>query len=71
MQSFDRAIALFEQTGSRLEGNRAVLHRASLQLAHGDATQQAAARADARAARDAFAAMGAVRDVERAERLPV
>jgi predicted ATPase/class 3 adenylate cyclase len=67
--SFDRAIALFEQTGSRLEGSRAVLHRASLRLAHGNGAQRAAARADALAARDAFAAMGATPDVERAERL--
>ena len=69
VQSFDRAIALFEQIGSRLEGNRAVLHRALVQLAHGDATHHAAARSDARAARDAFAAMGAIRDVTRAERV--
>jgi class 3 adenylate cyclase/tetratricopeptide (TPR) repeat protein/type II secretory pathway predicted ATPase ExeA len=68
-QSFDRAIAVFERTGSRLECNRAVLHRASLWLAHGDGAQRAGGRADALAARDAFAAMGATPDVERAERL--
>ena len=69
LSSFDRAIALFEQTGSRLERSRALHYRALLLLEHGDDLQKAAARADAEAARDAFAEMGAVRDRERAERL--
>jgi tetratricopeptide (TPR) repeat protein len=63
LASFDRAVALFEQTVSRLEGNRALHHRARLLLGHGGDTQRAAAR-------EAFAAMGAVHDRERAERLP-
>jgi len=68
--SFDRAIALFEQTGSRLEHSRALHHRAVLLLELGNDTQKAAARADAEAAREAFAAMGAVHDREREEQLP-
>jgi len=70
LSSYDRAIALFEQTGSRLELNRALLCRALLLLEHGSDARKAAARGDALAARDAFAAMGAVHDRERAERLP-
>jgi len=69
LQFFDHAIALFRQIGSRLELNRAVLSRASLQLTRGDMAQQAEARADATRARDAFAEMGAVHDRERAEQL--
>jgi tetratricopeptide (TPR) repeat protein len=70
LQSFDAAIDLFRKIGSRLEFNRAVYHRASLQLARGDATRQAAARADAADARDAFAEMGAVHDRLKVEQLP-
>jgi class 3 adenylate cyclase/tetratricopeptide (TPR) repeat protein len=69
LSSFDRAIALFEQTGSRLERSRALHYRALLLLEHGNDMQKAAARADAEAAREAFAAMGAAHDRERAERL--
>jgi len=68
--SFDRAIALFEQTGSRLEHNRALYHRALLLLEHGNDAQKVAARSDAGAAREAFTEMGAVHDREWAERLP-
>jgi len=67
--ALDRAIALFEQTGSRLELNRALLCRAVLLREHGNDAEKAAARTDTEAARDAFAAMGAVHDRERAERL--
>jgi len=70
LASFDRAIALFEQTGSRLEYNRALYHRALLLLEHGNDAQKTAARSDAGAAREAFAEMGAVHDREWAERLP-
>jgi class 3 adenylate cyclase/tetratricopeptide (TPR) repeat protein/type II secretory pathway predicted ATPase ExeA len=70
LTSLDRAIALFEQTGSRLEHSRALHHRAVLLLEHGNDTQKAAARADAETAREAFAAMGAVHDREREEQLP-
>jgi len=68
-QSFDAAIELFRKTGSRLEFNRAMLHRASLQLSHGDAAQRAVARTDAAHARDAFVDMGAAHDRERAAQL--
>jgi hypothetical protein len=47
-----------------------LLSRAQLLLEHGNDAQKTAARADVLAARDAFAAMGAVHDRERAERLP-
>ena len=68
--ALDRAIALFEQTGSRLELNRALLCRAVLLREHGNDAEKAAARTDALAARDEFAAMGAVHDRQRAERFP-
>jgi tetratricopeptide (TPR) repeat protein len=70
LASFDRAIGLFEQTGSRLEHSRALHLRAALLLERGNDTQKAAARADAEVAREAFAAMGAVHDREREEPLP-
>jgi predicted ATPase/class 3 adenylate cyclase len=66
--SFDRAIALFEQTGSRLERSRTLLCRAMLLREHGNDMQREAARTDAEAARDAFAAMGAFHDRVQAER---
>ena len=60
---------MLEQTGSRLELNRALYHRAALQLAHGDAAAKESARAEATHVRDAFADMGAVHDRERVEHL--
>jgi hypothetical protein len=66
MRAFDNAIAAFEQIGSRLEHARALYHRAALLHNCGD---DAKARADALRARDAFAAMGAVRDSALAEEL--
>jgi tetratricopeptide (TPR) repeat protein len=63
IQSFGRAIDLFRETGSRLELGRALCHRAALNLVHGDASAQAAARSDVAAARDSFAAMGAAHDL--------
>ncbi len=68
LQAFDRAVDLFRETGSRLELGRALCHRAALNLAHGDASAQAAARSDLVAARDSFAAMGAVHDLAIAQR---
>ena len=69
LRAYDEAIVTFTKIGCRLELNRALYHRASLQLAHGDAAEKAAARADAIRARDAFAEMGAVHDRERTEQL--
>src|SRR4029077_3426579 len=69
LRAYDGAIAAFEECGSRLELGRAWYHRASLQLAHGDAAHRAAARSEAARARDAFAAMGAAHDRAMAERL--
>jgi tetratricopeptide (TPR) repeat protein len=66
MRTFDEAIAAFEQAGSGLEHARALYHRAALRLSRGEGE---AARADAVRARDAFAAMGAVRDRALAEQL--
>lgn len=66
MRAFDNAIAAFEQIGSRLEHARALCHRAALLHNCGE---DANARADALRARDAFAAMGAVRDRALAEQL--
>ncbi len=67
--AFDRALTLFEKTGSRLELNRALHHRAAMLLQQGDPGRKDAARADAQAALDAFAAMGAIPDRDRAARL--
>ena len=68
-QAFGAAIALLARNGSHLEHARARFHRAALQLTHGTAAQREPARADAAAARDAFVAMGALRDAALAERL--
>jgi hypothetical protein len=46
-----------------LELGRALCHRAALNIVHGDASAQAAARSDLTAARDSFAAMGAAHDL--------
>ena len=67
--SFDRAVELFQQAGSRLELNRARYHRAAMRMGYGDTSQKDAARAEALAARDAFADMGAVRDRARTDQL--
>ena len=67
--AFDRALHLFAQVGSRLEQNRALYHRAAMLVQRGGEGSNVAARADAQAARDAFSAMGAVRDVAHADEL--
>ena len=67
-KSFDRAIELFGETGSRLELSRARHHRAELQLLHGDASAQSMALAELVALRDAFADMGATHDSALVER---
>ncbi|HEY2970311.1 MAG TPA: AAA family ATPase [Casimicrobiaceae bacterium] len=64
--AFDEVVATFEQAGSRLEHARALYHRAALRLNGGE---DEAARADAVRARNAFAAMGAVRDRDLAQEL--
>jgi tetratricopeptide (TPR) repeat protein len=69
LRAFDDAIATFTRLGSGLELARARFHRAALRLAHGDANDHEAARADAGRARDAFAEMGAVHDRVLAEQL--
>jgi len=69
LRAFDDAIAALMKNGSRLELARAMVHRASLQLVHGDAATRTAARADAERARDAFTEMGAVHDRALAARL--
>jgi class 3 adenylate cyclase/tetratricopeptide (TPR) repeat protein len=67
LQSFDRAIELFRQTGSQLELSRALYHRATLLLEHENEYVRKAAQADLVVARDSFAEMGAVRDLLLAE----
>ncbi len=69
LRAYDGAIVAFTEFGSRLELGRAWYHHASLQLAHGNAAQQVAARAEATRAREVFAAMGAAHDLSRAEEL--
>ncbi len=69
LRAYDDAIAVLGQTGSRLELNRALYHRASLRLTRGDAAAKESARAEAARVRDAFADMGAVHDRERVEQL--
>jgi class 3 adenylate cyclase/tetratricopeptide (TPR) repeat protein/type II secretory pathway predicted ATPase ExeA len=67
--SYDRAVKMFRQLGSRLELARAMHHRAALQWVHGSAEEKAAARVGAAEARDAFAAMGAIHDQALSDRL--
>jgi class 3 adenylate cyclase/tetratricopeptide (TPR) repeat protein len=66
LNAIELAIALFRQTGSRLELARAMYYRAALRFETGD---RDAARADAVRARDEFAAMDAVRDRAMAEEM--
>jgi len=68
LHAFSRAVALFEETGSRLELGRVLCRRAALTLVHGDASAQAAARSELAAARDSFAAMGAAHDLAKVQR---
>jgi tetratricopeptide (TPR) repeat protein len=66
MRAFDDAIAAFTKIGSRLELARALYHRSALLRDRGEDETW---RVDAVRARDAFAAMGAVRDRALAEQL--
>ena len=67
LPSFDRAIELLHQTGSRLELGRAHFQRAAMQLERGDTNAQALARIAVERVRGDFAAMGARHDLEMAE----
>ena len=69
LRAIDEAIASFARCGSRLELARARYHRAAIRRTREAGGGRDAIRADALEARDAFTAMGAVRDRAMAEEL--